>query len=101
MNYFAGLDVSMEETDIWVLDREGTVIREGKTPTSPGEITDFLDADQTCARVVFETGRMACPVSCVQGRCSCGQERRSRSSCGTLRDFCSPRNDPGSRVGDR
>lgn len=30
MEYFAGLDVSMEETHICILDREGVLIREGK-----------------------------------------------------------------------
>lgn len=59
MDYFAGLDVSMEETHICVLDREGAVIREGKTPNSPGAVTDFLAVGPTCARVIFETGRMA------------------------------------------
>jgi len=29
MEYFAGLDVSMEETHICILDREGVLIREG------------------------------------------------------------------------
>jgi hypothetical protein len=79
MNYFAGLDVSMEETHICVLDREGTVIREGKTSTSPAAISDFLASGPNCARVVFETGRMApmlyhglvercVPVQCIESR---------------------------------
>ena len=59
MEYFAGLDVSMEETHICVLDREGVLIREGKTVTSPKAISDFLTAGPECKGVVFETGRMA------------------------------------------
>lgn len=59
MEYFAGLDVSMEETHICVLDRDGTLIREGKARSSPGAINDFLSAGPTCTGVVFETGRMA------------------------------------------
>lgn len=35
MEYLAGLDVSMEETHICVLDRDGALIREGKTRSSP------------------------------------------------------------------
>ena len=31
MEYFAGLDISMDETHICVLDREGEVVRESKT----------------------------------------------------------------------
>ena len=30
MDYFAGLDISMDETHVCVLDREGTVVRESK-----------------------------------------------------------------------
>lgn len=79
MDYFAGLDVSMEETHICVLDHEGNVIREGKTPTLPGAVTDFLSAGPTCTRVVFEIGRMTpmlfhglaergVPVQCIESR---------------------------------
>ena len=35
MEYFAGLDVSMEETHICILDREGALIREGKASSTP------------------------------------------------------------------
>jgi hypothetical protein len=28
MDYFAGLDISKDETHVWVLDREGVVVRE-------------------------------------------------------------------------
>lgn len=59
MEYFAGLDVSMEETHICVLDRDGVLMREGKARSSPDAINDFLTAGPTCAGVVFETGRMA------------------------------------------
>jgi transposase len=30
MDYFAGLDISMDETHVCVLDREGVVARESK-----------------------------------------------------------------------
>jgi hypothetical protein len=35
MEYFAGLDVSMEETHVCVIDRDGKVILEVRTPTVP------------------------------------------------------------------
>ena len=31
MDYFAGLDISMEETHVCVVDRDGTVVHEAKT----------------------------------------------------------------------
>ena len=34
MEYFAGLDVSMEETHVCVLDRDGAVIHEAKVAST-------------------------------------------------------------------
>ena len=59
MEYFAGLDVSMEETHICILNREGELIREGKASSTPKAITAFLAEGPLCTKVVFETGRMA------------------------------------------
>lgn len=57
MEHFAGLGVSMEEKHICILDREGVLVREGKTTSTPKVITAFLAVGPTCAKVVFETGR--------------------------------------------
>ena len=69
MEYFAGLDVSMEETHVCVVDRDGKIILEARTPPpSKGPPVE---------RVLFETGRMAptlfhgltalgMPVVCVE-----------------------------------
>jgi hypothetical protein len=35
MEYFAGLDISMEETHVCVVDREGAVVHEEKTTSTP------------------------------------------------------------------
>jgi transposase len=59
MDYFAGLDISMEETRVCVLDREGEVVHEGKTASTAQAIADELAKAPSCLRVVFETGRMA------------------------------------------
>jgi hypothetical protein len=34
MDYFAGLDISMDETHVCVLDREGVVVRESKAEST-------------------------------------------------------------------
>jgi len=79
VDYFAGLDVSMEETHICVLDREGAVIHEAKVASTPEAIADELTKAPSCRRIVFETGRMApmlyhglsqhgLPVVCVESR---------------------------------
>jgi len=79
MDYFAGLDISMDETHICVLDREGVVIHESKTASTAQAIADELAKAPRCRRIVFETGRMApilfhglsqlgLPVVCVESR---------------------------------
>jgi transposase len=79
MEYFAGLDVSMEETHICILDREGLLIREGKASSTPKAIAVFLADGPICTKVVIETGRMApmlfhgltelgVPVVCIESR---------------------------------
>jgi transposase len=79
MEYFAGLDVSMEETHICIADREGRIVLERTAATSPSEIAAVLRNAPTCERVVFETGRMApmlyhglaecgLPVICIESR---------------------------------
>jgi transposase len=79
MDYFAGLDVSLEKTHICVLDSYGGVVHEGTAPSSPEAITAALAAAPACRGVVFETGRMApmlyhglaalgVPVVCIESR---------------------------------
>jgi transposase len=59
MEYFAGLDVSMEETHVCVVTRNGTVIHEAKVPSTPASIAAVLARVPSCQRVLFETGRVA------------------------------------------
>ena len=59
MDYFAGLDISMDETHVCVLDREGMVVRESKTASTAAAIAVELAKAPSCRRIVFETGRMA------------------------------------------
>ena len=79
MEYFAGLDVSMEETHVSVVDRDGKVILEARTPTAPKTIAAALAKGPAVERALFETGRMApmlfhgltalgLPVVCVESR---------------------------------
>src|SRR5712671_4603551 len=79
MEYFAGPDVSMAETQICVMARNGSVIHKAKVPSTPADIAAELAQLPTCRRIVFETGRMApmlyhglrqlgLPVICVESR---------------------------------
>jgi transposase len=79
MDYFAGLDISMDETHVCVVDRDGAVVYEGKSASTAEAIADELAKAPSCRRIVFETGRMApilfhglsqlgLPVVCVESR---------------------------------
>jgi transposase len=79
MEYFAGLDVSMEEMHICVVTRNGAVVHEVKVPSTPADIAGTLARVPACRLVMFETGRMApmlyhglsqfgLPVVCVESR---------------------------------
>src|SRR5246500_4865618 len=79
MDYFAGLDISMDETHVCVVDREGVVVHQSKTASTPAAIAVELARAPRCRRIVFETGRMApilfhglsqlgLPVVCVESR---------------------------------
>ena len=79
MEYFAGLDVSMAETQVCVMGRNGAVIHKAKVPSTPADIAAELARLPTCRRIVFETGRMApmlyhglrqlgLPVICIESR---------------------------------
>jgi transposase len=68
MEYFAGLDISMKETHICVVDRDGEVALEMKAPTSPAAIAAALAKAPAIKRIVFETGRMAATLYLVSLR---------------------------------
>ena len=59
MDYFAGLDISMDKTHVCVLDREGVVVRESKTASTAEGIAGELAKAPSCRRIVFQTGRIA------------------------------------------
>ena len=79
MEYFAGLDISMEGTHVCVVDREGAVVLEERTASTPEAIAASLAMAPACRRIVFETGRKArmlyhglaafgLPVICIESR---------------------------------
>src|SRR5688500_18916961 len=79
MDYYAGLDVSMNETHICVVERDGGVVLEAMASSTPEAIAAALETAPTCERIVLETGRMApmlfhglaalgLPVICIESR---------------------------------
>lgn len=60
MQHFVGLDVSLNETAICVVDEDGIVIREAKVPSEPEAISTWLaDLSLDVFRVGLEIGGLA------------------------------------------
>jgi transposase len=80
MVHFVGLDVSVRETSVCVVDDAGKVILERKVPTEPGDIIALLASlDRTYSRIGIEAGPLSqwlvnalaaagLPVICVETR---------------------------------
>jgi predicted NBD/HSP70 family sugar kinase len=60
MQHYVGLDVSLSETAICVVDQDGIVIREGRAASEPEAITAWLaELDIAVTRVGLEIGGLA------------------------------------------
>lgn len=80
MKHYAGLDVSMEETAVWVLDDGGASVFRGSVPSTPDAIAGLLGRKAPgLSRVVLEAGplstwhwhalvELGVPVVCVDAR---------------------------------
>ena len=80
MEKYVGLDVSMEETSVCVLDGGGNIVFEGKTSSQPDALSKLLRGKASdAARIVLETGSLASwlwhelrgrnfPVICLDAR---------------------------------
>jgi transposase len=80
MAHFAGLDVSVAETSICIVDDHGKIVRERKVPTEPEAIIEALNGSgQACERIGLEAGPLSqwlygelaeasLPVICIETR---------------------------------
>ena len=74
MDYFAGLDISMDETHVCVLDREGVVVRESKTEfDSAGDRGRIGESAKLSSHRVRDRTNGANPVSRVERKKLVGQ----------------------------
>ena len=86
MRHYVGLDVSMKETYVCILDENGKVVREGKVKTDPGLISGFfemvrmklggqliiekvgLESGSLSHWLVEELKKLGIPVVCIDAR---------------------------------
>ena len=67
MDYFAGLDISMDETHVCVLDREGAVVRESKTElTAQAVANELAESAELSSHRIRDGANGADPVSRVE-----------------------------------
>jgi hypothetical protein len=60
MKHYVGLDVSVKETGICIVDETGKIVREAKVTTEPEAVVALLnDAGLGYARVELEAGPMS------------------------------------------
>ena len=80
MKHYAGLDVSVKETSVCVVDEAGKTVRELKVPSHPEDVVDVLkDAAWRLERIGLEAGPLSqwlfsgladagLPVVCIEPR---------------------------------
>ena len=80
MEYYVGLDVSLKQTSICVVDQTGSVVREGVVDSDPEAISAYVRSKAPDAvRIGLETGptstwlwtelkRLGLPVICIDAR---------------------------------
>jgi transposase len=80
MEYYVGLDVSLKQTSICVVNQTGSVVREGVVDSDPEAIASFVRSKAPgTVRIGIETGptttwlwtelnRLGLPVICIDAR---------------------------------
>ncbi len=69
MEHYIGLDVSLKETSICVVDGDGKIVCEGTVISQPVAIAEFVRAKAISAvRIGIETGPRLCDATSRQAR---------------------------------
>ena len=90
MKYFAGLDVSLDETTVCVVDEEGRIVREARVASEPAALVAFL---RGLGLALERVGLEACSLSAWlhEGLTAAGlpavclETRRAKAAMGAIR----------------
>jgi hypothetical protein len=62
--YYCGLDVSLRETALCIVDADGKISKEAKVPSDPDVIArTIIDSGYSCQKVGLESGCMGRPTA--------------------------------------
>lgn len=91
MDVYIGLDISLQTTQVCVVDHEGNLVREGSASSEPHSLDKWLRTqgkDWAIKRIVFETGQLSThfyqvlrstwPVICIDARHAHGTLKAQR-----------------------
>jgi transposase len=96
MEYYVGLDVSLKQISICVVNETGSIVQEGVVDSDPEAIASFVRSKAPGAqRIGLETGststwlwtelkQLGLPVICIDAR----HAEASRSSCSFVGAIC-------------
>src|SRR5262245_49521179 len=60
MEHYAGIDVSLEQASVWIVDASGKIIREGKVASEPAALIDWFGSlGFDLARIGLEAGPLS------------------------------------------
>jgi transposase len=60
MDHYAGIDVSLEQSSVCVVDSSGKIVREGKVASEPAALIDYIRSlDLTLSRIGLEAGPLS------------------------------------------
>src|SRR5260370_11366175 len=98
---FVGLDVSVKETSVCVVDDVGTVILEQKVPTEPADIIALLTSlGETYGRIGIGPA-VAVAGQCIDGGRAAGDLRRDAAHEGFADGAANQQDGPQRRARDR
>ena len=80
MSYYAGLDVSLEETAICIIDETGAIVRELRAPSDPESLISAFNA------VGLSMERIGLEILGIDDRQAAGGERGQRDGDERSRD---------------